>query len=152
MGKKVGTKIEEKVIEEKVIEEKVIVEKAIEVKNLQKSYGKIKAVNDISFYVETGKLFAFLGPNGAGKTTLFSILTGIIQPNSGQIILNDINITKYSLHERSRMGIIYLPQDSSIFRGLSVEDNILGVLQLTKLSKKEQQKKCDELIEKLDRE
>ncbi len=117
MGKKVGTKIEEK-----VIEEKVIVEKAIEVKNLQKSYGKIKAVNDISFYVETGKLFAFLGPNGAGKSTTIDTICTFLKPDHGQVIVGGYQLGKDDDAIRNRIGAVF--QDSLLDSLLTVEENL----------------------------
>lgn len=115
--------------------------------NITKSYGGNLILKGVDVSFSRNEIVGILGPNGAGKTTLFSILTGIIQPNSGQIILNDINITKYSLHERSRMGIIYLPQDSSIFRGLSVEDNIKAVLEIKHKNKELIDDKLNYLLE-----
>ena len=115
--------------------------------NLVKTYKKRSVVKGISVEVNQGEIVGLLGPNGAGKTTSFYMIVGLVKPNSGNIYLDDMDITNFPMYKRAQNGIGYLAQEASVFRKLSVEDNILGVLQLTKLSKKEQQKKCDELIE-----
>lgn len=115
--------------------------------NIQKIYGKRKVVKGISLEVNQGEIVGLLGPNGAGKTTSFYMIVGMIKPNAGKIYLNDENITSYPMYKRAQKGIGYLAQEASVFRKLSVEDNILSVLQFTKLSKKEQQMKLESLIE-----
>ena len=115
--------------------------------NLMKSYKGRKVVNGISIEVNQGEIVGLLGPNGAGKTTSFYMIVGLIKPNGGTIYLDHQEITKYPMYKRAQHGIGYLAQEASIFRKLSVEDNILSVLQLTKFSKKEQKEKMESLIE-----
>lgn len=115
--------------------------------NLIKDYGKKKVVKGVSVEVQQGEIVGLLGPNGAGKTTTFYMIVGLVKPSSGKIYLDQSEITSDAMYKRAKKGIGYLAQEASVFRKLSVEDNILGVLQLTKLSKKQQQIKCDELIE-----
>ena len=95
-------------------------------------------VNKVSFNVKQGEIVGLLGPNGAGKTTSFYQVVGLVKPDEGDVFLNDINITKLPMYKRAQMGIGYLPQEASVLRKLSVEDNILAVLELTRLSKKAQ--------------
>ena len=115
--------------------------------NLIKEYGPKKVVKGVSVEVAQGEIVGLLGPNGAGKTTSFYMIVGLVKPTAGKIFLDDKEITNDAMYRRAQKGIGYLAQEASIFRKLSVEDNILGVLQLTKLSKREQQMKVDELIE-----
>ncbi len=115
--------------------------------NLVKTYGNKRVVKGVNVEVKKGEIIGLLGPNGAGKTTTFYMIVGLIKPNSGSVFLDNMDITGQAMYKRAQSGIGYLPQEASVFRKLSVEDNILGVLQYTKLSKKEQRKKCDELIE-----
>lgn len=115
--------------------------------NLMKSYKGRKVVNGISIEVNQGEIVGLLGPNGAGKTTSFYMIVGLIKPNGGTIYLDHKEITKYPMYKRAQNGIGYLAQEASIFRKLSVEDNILSVLQLTKFSKKEQKEKMESLID-----
>ena len=119
----------------------------LSVQNLMKSYGGRKVVKDVSFEVKQGEIVGLLGPNGAGKTTSFYMTVGLIKPNGGDIFLDDKEITKFPMYKRAQSGIGYLAQEASVFRKLSIEDNILSVLQMTKLSKKEQQDKMESLIE-----
>lgn len=112
-----------------------------------KMYGNRKVVKSISLQVEQGEIIGLLGPNGAGKTTSFYMIVGMIKPNEGTIYLDDIDITKDSMYKRAQRGIGYLAQEASVFRKLSVEDNILSVLQFTELSKAEQKEKLESLIE-----
>ena len=114
--------------------------------NLVKIYGRRTVANHVSINVEQGEIVGLLGPNGAGKTTTFYMTTGLITPNEGQIFLDDLNITKFPVYKRARHGIGYLAQEASVFRKLSVEDNIRAVLQLTDLSKAEQKEKLETLI------
>lgn len=115
--------------------------------NIQKIYGSRKVVKGISLEVQQGEIIGLLGPNGAGKTTSFYMIVGMIKPNGGNIYLNDEDITKYPMYKRAQKGIGYLAQEASVFRKLSVEDNIMSVLQFTDLSKKEQKMKLESLIE-----
>lgn len=104
-------------------------------------------VKGVSLKVEQGEIIGLLGPNGAGKTTSFYMTVGFVQPLQGKVFLDDLDITKLPMYKRAKLGIGYLPQESSIFRKLSVEDNISAVLEMTKLSKKEQKDKLEELID-----
>jgi lipopolysaccharide export system ATP-binding protein len=115
--------------------------------DLVKSYKGRKVVKGISLEVNPGEIVGLLGPNGAGKTTSFYMIVGLIKPNGGRIFLNDIEITKFPMYKRAQNGIGYLAQEASVFRKLSIEDNILSVLQLTKLSKKEQHMRMESLID-----
>lgn len=115
--------------------------------NLVKLYGRRKVVKEVSLEVHQGEIVGLLGPNGAGKTTTFYMTVGFIQPNEGSVFLNDENITDLPMYQRARRGIGYLPQEPSVFRKLSVEDNIKAVLEMTALSKEEQRDKLESLIE-----
>lgn len=115
--------------------------------HLVKQYGKRTVVNDVSFNVSQGEIVGLLGPNGAGKTTSFYMTTGLVKPNGGKIFLNDLDISKYPVYKRARAGIGYLAQEASVFRHLSVEDNIKGVLEMTNFSKAYQKEKLEALIE-----
>ena len=119
----------------------------IQTNNLVKKYGSRTVVNDVTFSVSQGEIVGLLGPNGAGKTTSFYQVVGLIKPDSGSVFLNDINITKLPMFKRAQMGIGYLPQEASVFRKLSVEDNISAVLEMTKLTKEEQGKKLESLLD-----
>lgn len=114
--------------------------------NLVKRYGKRTVVNGVSINVRQGEIVGLLGPNGAGKTTSFYMTTGLIVPNGGHVYLNDKDITSYPVYKRARVGIGYLAQEASVFRKMTVEDNILSVLEMTKLSRKEQLEKLESLI------
>ncbi|OWY19475.1 LPS export ABC transporter ATP-binding protein [Sphingobacteriales bacterium UPWRP_1] len=115
--------------------------------NLSKQYGKRMVVNKVSLNVVQGEIVGLLGPNGAGKTTNFYMIVGLIQPDSGTIFLDDIEITHLPMYRRARLGIGYLPQEASVFRDLSVEDNIKAVLEMTGLTKPEQKNKLEQLLE-----
>jgi len=115
--------------------------------NLVKSYKGREVVKGINVEVNRGEIVGLLGPNGAGKTTSFYMIVGLIKPNSGKIFLENTEITKFPMYKRAQNGIGYLAQEASVFRKLSIEENILSVLQLTKLSKKEQLAKMESLIE-----
>jgi lipopolysaccharide export system ATP-binding protein len=104
-------------------------------------------VNHVSIEVKQGEIVGLLGPNGAGKTTTFYMTVGLIKPDQGEVFLNDENITKLPMYKRAKMGIGYLPQEASIFRKLTVEENIMAVLEMTKLSKQEQRRKTETLLE-----
>lgn len=114
---------------------------------LVKIYKGRTVVNNVSVEVNQGEIVGLLGPNGAGKTTTFYMIVGLIKPNSGQIFLDEENITSLPMYRRAKRGIGYLAQEASVFRTLTVEENILAVLQMTKLSKQEQRKKVESLIE-----
>lgn len=115
--------------------------------NIQKIYGNRKVVKGISLEVNQGEIVGLLGPNGAGKTTSFYMIVGMVQPNHGQIYLDDQEITEYPMYQRAQNGIGYLAQEASVFRKLSVEDNIRSVLQFTGRSKQEENEKLESLIE-----
>lgn len=115
--------------------------------NILKMYGNRKVVKGISLQVEQGEIIGLLGPNGAGKTTSFYMIVGMIKPNEGKIFLDDLEITHDSMYKRAQKGIGYLAQEASVFRKLSVEDNIMSILQFTDLDKTEQKKKLEDLIE-----
>ena len=119
----------------------------LKAQNLMKSYSGKKVVKDISLTVNQGEIVGLLGPNGAGKTTSFYMIVGLIKPNGGKIYLDNQEITKYPMYKRAQSGIGYLAQEASVFRKLSVEDNILSVLQLTRLSKTQQLEKMESLID-----
>lgn len=122
-------------------------ELVIHTKNLVKIYGSRTVVNNVSFEVRQGEIVGLLGPNGAGKTTSFYQVVGLIRPDAGEVFLNDVNITKLPMYKRAQMGIGYLPQEASVFRKLSVEDNISAVLEMTKLTKQEQKNKLESLLD-----
>ena len=115
--------------------------------NLVKAYKGKKVVKGISLEVNQGEIVGLLGPNGAGKTTSFYMIVGLIKPNSGKIVLDKENITKFPMYKRAQYGIGYLAQEASVFRKLSIEDNIMSVLELTDLSKEERHEKMETLIE-----
>ncbi len=120
----------------------------LEAKNLAKTYGTRKVVTDVSLTVESGKIVGLLGPNGAGKTTSFYMIVGLVSRDEGSITIDGVDISLQPMHNRSKMGIGYLPQEASIFRKLSVFDNIMAVLQTRKdLSKDERLDKLEELLD-----
>lgn len=122
-------------------------EQTIYAKDIVKHYGKRAVVNHVSFHVKQGEIVGLLGPNGAGKTTSFYQVVGLIRPDEGNIFLNDLNITKLPMYKRAKMGLGYLPQEASVFRKLSVEDNISAVLEMSNYTKKQQKDKLESLIE-----
>lgn len=115
--------------------------------NLVKRYKSRTVVDHVSIYVEQGEIVGLLGPNGAGKTTTFYMTVGLIRPNEGQIYLDDKEITDEPMYRRAQMGIGYLAQEASVFRKLSVEDNIKAVLEMTKMSREEQRAKVESLLD-----
>ncbi len=116
---------------------------------LVKRYGKRTVVNNVTFDVRQGEIVGLLGPNGAGKTTSFYMTTGLVVPNEGHIYIDDQEITDYPVYKRARHGVGYLPQEASVFRKLTVEENILSVLEMTKLTKDQQMEKLESLIAEL---
>jgi lipopolysaccharide export system ATP-binding protein len=121
----------------------------ITTENLQKKYKGRKVVNGVSFSVSTGEIVGLLGPNGAGKTTSFYMTVGLVKPNGGKVFLDSQEVTKWPMFKRARAGIGYLPQETSVFRKLTVRDNLLLVLELAGKSRKEQKAKVQELAEEL---
>lgn len=119
----------------------------IHTQNLVKSYKSRTVVSNVSIEVKQGEIVGLLGPNGAGKTTSFYMVVGLIQPDEGKVFLNKEDITKLPMYKRAQMGIGYLPQEPSVFRQLSVEDNIMAVLEMTKLNKIERNKKLERLLD-----
>lgn len=119
---------------------------SIHTKDLVKTYGGRTVVNHVSIEVKQGEIVGLLGPNGAGKTTTFYQVVGLIRPDEGEVYIGEENITKLPMYKRARMGIGYLPQEASVFRKLSVEDNVAAVLEMTHLSKTEQKEKLEALI------
>lgn len=114
--------------------------------HLVKRYGSRTVVKDVSFHASKGEIVGLLGPNGAGKTTSFYMITGLITPNGGNIYIDDINVTKDPIYKRAQLGIGYLAQEASVFRKLSVEDNIMAILEMTKLTKAQQKEKLESLL------
>jgi len=123
--------------------------KTLRSENLVKIYKKRTVVNNASVQVSKGEIVGLLGPNGAGKTTTFYMITGMIKPDAGKVFLDEEEITKVPMYKRARMGIGYLPQEASIFRRLTVEENILAVLEMTSLDKDARIKKCESLLNEL---
>lgn len=120
---------------------------SINTTELVKRYRQRTVVNHVSIEVKQGEIVGLLGPNGAGKTTTFYMTVGLIKPDQGEVFLNNENITKLPMYKRAKLGIGYLPQEASIFRKLSVEENIMAVLEMTKLSKQEQRHKTESLLD-----
>lgn len=119
----------------------------IHTQTLIKSYRNRTVVNEVSINVKQGEIVGLLGPNGAGKTTTFYMVVGLIKPDSGKVFLDDKEITRLPMYKRAQLGIGYLPQEASVFRKLSVEDNILAVLEMTNLTKAEQRNKLEILLD-----
>jgi lipopolysaccharide export system ATP-binding protein len=124
-------------------------ESCLEVKELVKSYGGKPVVNGLSFNVGQGEIVGLLGPNGAGKTTAFYMTVGLIRPDAGQVIFKGTDITRFPIHKRARMGMGYLAQEPSIFRSLTVEENILCILECLPLNKKERLTRLEQLLGEL---
>jgi lipopolysaccharide export system ATP-binding protein len=118
----------------------------ISTRNLKKTYGSRTVVNNVSFTVSQGEIVGLLGPNGAGKTTSFYQVVGLVRPDEGGVFLNNDEITKLPMYKRAQLGIGYLPQEASVFRKLSVEDNITAVLEMTRLSKQQRKNKLEDLL------
>jgi len=115
--------------------------------SLYKTYRGRKVVNDVSIEVKQGEIVGLLGPNGAGKTTSFYMIVGLVQPDKGQVFLDTTEITKMPMYKRAQLGIGYLPQEVSVFRKLSVEDNIMAILEMTDLNKEQRQEKLEKLLD-----
>ncbi len=115
--------------------------------NLVKKYKNRTVANNVSVQVQQGEIVGLLGPNGAGKTTSFYMIVGMVKPNSGKIFLDDRDITNEPMYKRAKLGVGYLPQEPSVFRKLSIEDNLRAVLEMTKLTKKEQELKVESLLD-----
>lgn len=124
-------------------------EYCLEVELLEKSYGGRKVVNGLSFQVKQGEIVGLLGPNGAGKTTAFYMTIGLIRPDKGKVLFNGEDVTYLPIHRRAKMGMGYLAQEPSVFRGLTVEENILAILESQDLSRKAQKEKLEELLKEL---
>src|SRR5512132_2223900 len=114
--------------------------------SVTKSYGGRRVVNDVSLVVQSGEVVGLLGPNGAGKTTTFHMMVGLVQPDEGQVVLNQDDLTKAPIYQRARAGISYLPQESSVFRRLTVQQNLLAILQTLDLTGAEQRERADALM------
>lgn len=121
----------------------------LEVNNLEKTYGNRKVVNGLSYTVKQGEIVGLLGPNGAGKTTSFYMTIGLIRPDAGQVIFNGQEITQMPMHQRAHLGMGYLAQEPSVFRQLSVEDNILCILEGQQLSKAQRKERLEQLLSEL---
>jgi len=121
----------------------------LKTRNLVKIYRGRRVVNNVSIEVKLGETVGLLGPNGAGKTTTFYMITGMIKPNEGEIFYNDINMTKLPMYKRARMGIGYLSQEPSVFRKLTVEENILAILETLEISKAERKRRLEKLLSEL---
>jgi lipopolysaccharide export system ATP-binding protein len=121
--------------------------KTLSVKNLEKSYGKKKVIRDISLEISQGEVVGLLGPNGAGKTTCFYMIVGLVEPSSGNIFIDKVDVTKMPMYQRARLGISYLPQEASIFRGMNVEDNIYSILEISEANMTKRKEKLEELLE-----
>ncbi|WP_439110962.1 LPS export ABC transporter ATP-binding protein [Lentibacter sp.] len=118
----------------------------LQVRNLRKSYKRRPVIRDVSLELKRGEVVALLGPNGSGKTTTFYAIAGLVQAEGGHVILDDVDVTDLPMYRRARLGIGYLPQEMSIFRGLSVEDNIAAVLEIVEPNRRERAKKLEELL------
>jgi lipopolysaccharide export system ATP-binding protein len=124
-----------------------MIKKTLYAKNVSKSYGNKLVIRDISIEIKQGEVVGLLGPNGAGKTTTFYMIVGLVGADNGNIFLDQIDITNLAIHQRAKLGIGYLPQEASIFRGMNVEENIMAVLQIVEPNKNKQQEKLEKLLE-----
>jgi len=121
----------------------------LNIRNLVKSYRSRKVVNKVTLEIKQGEIVGLLGPNGAGKTTTFYMVVGLTRPDDGQVFLNDADITNFPMHQRAKKGLSYLPQEPSVFRKLTVEENLLAVLESQKLSTFDRKKKARSLLREL---
>ena len=124
-----------------------MIKKTLYAKNVSKSYGNKLVIRDISIEIKQGEVVGLLGPNGAGKTTTFYMIVGLVGADNGNIFLDQIDITNLAIHQRAKLGIGYLPQEASIFRGMNVEENIMAGLQIVEPNKNKQQEKLEKLLE-----
>jgi lipopolysaccharide export system ATP-binding protein len=124
-----------------------MINKTLLAKNISKSYGDKLVIRDISIEIKQGEVVGLLGPNGAGKTTTFYMIVGLVKVDKGNIFLNQSDITNLAIHQRASLGIGYLPQEASIFRGMNVEENIMAVLEIVERNKNKRQEKLEELLE-----
>ena len=120
---------------------------AIQIEDLKKAYNNLPALKGVNINISEGEFFGLLGPNGAGKTTTFYMITGVLRPDEGSIQLNEVDITRYPMHLRARSGLGYLAQERSIFRKLTVEENLLAVMELLKLESDEKQRRLEQLLQ-----
>jgi len=123
--------------------------RTLQTAEISKSYRRRKVVSDVSLSVQQGEVVGLLGPNGAGKTTSFYIIVGLVSPDSGRVLLDQEDVTDLAMYERARRGISYLPQEPSVFRKLTVEENLLAILETLRLNSRERRERCDQLIEQL---
>ncbi len=121
--------------------------KTLNVRNLEKSYGKKKVIRDISLKILQGEVVGLLGPNGAGKTTCFYMIVGLVDVSSGHIFIDQVDVTGMPMYQRARLGVSYLPQEASIFRGMNVEDNIYSILEISEANVVKRKEKLEELLE-----
>src|SRR5579871_3542687 len=121
----------------------------LETKEISKTYGGRRVVDDVSVHVEQGEVVGLLGPNGAGKTTTFYMIVGLISPDSGRILVDGEDITTLAMYQRARRGISYLPQEASVFRKMTVEQNLMAILETLSMSGRERREKRDQLIDQL---
>ena len=125
---------------------KVAVDPILRTEKLVKIYGGRAVVNGIDIHVDRGEIVGLLGPNGAGKTTTFYLIVGLVRPNGGRVLFDDRDVTSFAMHRRARMGMGYLPQEESIFRKLTVEQNILAILEMMPGTRRERKERCDALL------
>ncbi|MBL6664673.1 MAG: LPS export ABC transporter ATP-binding protein [Rickettsiales bacterium] len=121
--------------------------KTLSAKNLQKSYGQKQVIRDVSLEISQGEVVGLLGPNGAGKTTSFYMIVGLVEVGNGSIFIDNLDITSMAMYQRACLGVGYLPQEASIFRGMNVEDNVMAILEISEKDEKIRRKKLDELLE-----
>lgn len=122
----------------------------LEAVGLVKTYGRRRVVDGVDFQVDEGEIVGLLGPNGAGKTTSFRMTCGLVEPDAGRVMLNEADVTSLPMYQRAQQGMGYLAQESSVFRKLSVENNLLGVMEMLGLDRKQRRARCDELLEQFD--
>jgi len=122
----------------------------LEATGLVKTYGRRRVVDGVAFQVEQGEIVGLLGPNGAGKTTSFRMTCGLVEPDAGRVMLNQSDVTNLPMYQRAQQGMGYLAQESSVFRKLTVENNLLGVMEMLGMDRKQRKARCDELLEQFD--
>lgn len=121
--------------------------KTLSARNLSKTYGKKTVIRDISLDIKQGEVVGLLGPNGAGKTTCFYMIVGLVEASSGNIFIDQLDITTMPMYQRARLGVSYLPQEASIFRGMNVEDNIYSIIEIAEANEVKRKEKLEELLE-----